>query len=133
MEFPGGLAGKESACSAEDWGSTPGSGKSPGEGNGNPLQYSGLGNPMNRGPWWATVHRVTKELDATQGRNHHKPCGLKTYTGYFPTLKKISIYFSRDYNKRTIWLVLHRIKTVRFLHIKTLPRKLSQIIPVFKS
>ena len=43
-----------------DGGSTLGSGRSPGEGNGNPLQYSSLENPMDRGAWWATVHGVTK-------------------------------------------------------------------------
>ena len=48
-----------------DTGSIPGSGKSPGEGNDNPLQYSCLGNPMDRGAWWATVQRVTKESDTT--------------------------------------------------------------------
>ena len=42
-----------------------GSGRSPGEGNGNPLQYSGLGNPMDKETWWATVHGVTKNLDTT--------------------------------------------------------------------
>ena len=45
---------------AGDLGSTPGSGRSPGEGNGNPLQYSCLENHMDRGAWWATVHGVTK-------------------------------------------------------------------------
>ena len=45
-----------SARYAKDVGSIPGSGRSPGEGNGNPLQYSCLGNPMDRGTWWATVH-----------------------------------------------------------------------------
>ena len=55
----------ESACYAGDLGSIPGSGRSPGEGNGNPLQYSCLENPMDRGAWWATVHRVT-ELDRTE-------------------------------------------------------------------
>ena len=54
------LSGKESACNAEDWGFIPGSGRSPGEGNGNPFQYSCLGNPMDRGVWWATVHGVAK-------------------------------------------------------------------------
>ena len=53
------LSGKESACQAGDVGSITGSGRSPGEGNGNLLQYSCLGNPMNRGGWWATVHGVT--------------------------------------------------------------------------
>ena len=58
--FPGGSNGKESACNAGDPGSTPGSGRSPGEGNGNSLQYSCLENPMGRGAWWATVHGVVK-------------------------------------------------------------------------
>ena len=48
------------AGDARDVCSIPGSGKSPGERNDNPLQYSCLGNPMDRGAWWATVHRVTK-------------------------------------------------------------------------
>ena len=48
------------ARDARDVGSIPGSGKSPGGGHGNPLQYSCLENPMDRGAWWATVHRVTK-------------------------------------------------------------------------
>ena len=58
--FPGGSDGKESACSTGDPGSIPGSGRSPGEGNGNPLQHTCLENPMNRGAWQATVHGVTR-------------------------------------------------------------------------
>ena len=49
----------------EVMGSIPGSGRSPGEGNNNPLQYSCLGNPMGRGTWWATVHGVPKESNVT--------------------------------------------------------------------
>ena len=60
LRFPGGSVGKECACSAGDWGSIPGSGRSLGEGNGSPLQCSFLGNPMDRGAWQATVHGVTK-------------------------------------------------------------------------
>ena len=60
LGFPGGSNGKESACNAGDLGSIPRWGRSPGEGNGNPLQYSCLENPMDRGAWWATVHGVTK-------------------------------------------------------------------------
>ena len=60
MGFPGGSEVKESACNAGDLGSIPGSGRSPGEGNGNPLQYSCLETPMDGGAWWATVHRVAK-------------------------------------------------------------------------
>ena len=58
--FPDGSEVKASACNAEDLGSIPGPGRSLGEGNGNPLQYSCLENPMDRGTWWAIVHRVAK-------------------------------------------------------------------------
>ena len=58
--FPGGSEVKVSACNEGDLGSIPGSGRSPGEGNGNPLQYSCLENPMVGGVWWATVHGVAK-------------------------------------------------------------------------
>ena len=60
LDFPGGSAGKESVCNAGNLGSIPGSGRSPGEGNSNPLQYSFLENSTDRGGWWATVHGVTK-------------------------------------------------------------------------
>ena len=58
--FPCGSDSKVSACNEGDLGSIPGSGRSPGEGNGNPLQHSCLENPMDRGAWWATVHGVAK-------------------------------------------------------------------------
>ena len=58
--FPGGSDGKEPAHSAGDPSSIPGSGRSPGEGHGNPPQHSCLENPMDRGAWWATVHTVAK-------------------------------------------------------------------------
>ena len=54
------LSGKESTCNSGEEGLIPGSGRSPGEGNGNLLQYSCLGNPMDRGAWWAIVHGVVK-------------------------------------------------------------------------
>ena len=60
LGLPWWLSGKEFTCNAGDMGSIPGSGRSPGEGNGNSLQYSCLENSMDRGAWWATVHRVTK-------------------------------------------------------------------------
>ena len=66
--LPGDLVVKNLPSSegdAGDLGSVPGSGRSSGEGNGSPLQYSFLENSMDRGPWWATVHRVTKELNMT--------------------------------------------------------------------
>ena len=62
MVFPSSSDGKASACNLGDLGSIPGSGRSPEEGNGNPLQYSCLENSMDQGAWWATVHGVTKSL-----------------------------------------------------------------------
>ena len=61
MGFPGGSDGKESACDAGDPGSIPGSGRSPGEGNGSPLQYSCLQNSMDRGALQATVYTILAE------------------------------------------------------------------------
>ena len=68
MGFPGGSMVKNlpaNAGATGDVGSIAGSGRSPGGGNSNPLQYSCLGNPTGRGAWGATVHGVTKELDTT--------------------------------------------------------------------
>ena len=72
--FPGGSDGKESACNVGDLGSVPGSGRSPGEGNGNPLQYSCLGNPMDRGAWQAIVHGVTESDMTEQLTLTYLPC-----------------------------------------------------------
>ena len=60
VNFPGGSGGKESVCSAGDLGLISGLGRSPGEGNGNPLQYSCLENPMDGGTWQATIHAVAR-------------------------------------------------------------------------
>ena len=68
--FPGGSAGKESACKEGDPGLISGLGRSPGEGNGSPLQYACLENPMDRGAWRATVH----------GESH----GERSLAGYSP-------------------------------------------------
>ena len=69
--FPGDSVVKNLCANAGDMGSIPGSGRSPGEGNGNPLQYACLGNPMDRGAWQATVHGVTKESDMTKQLNNN--------------------------------------------------------------
>ena len=60
VDVPGGSDGKQTACTAGDTGSAPGSGRSPGEGSGNPRQCSCLGNPTDGGAWWATVCGVAK-------------------------------------------------------------------------
>ena len=69
--LPQWLSGKESACNAGDAGSIPGSGGSPGQGKGSPLQYSCLGNPMDRGAWWVKVHGIATEFDKTQCLNNN--------------------------------------------------------------
>jgi len=60
LGFPAASDSEESACNAGDPGSIPGLGRSPGEEDGNPLQYSCLGNSMDRGAWWATVYGIAK-------------------------------------------------------------------------
>ena len=69
------LRGKESACNAGDPDLIHGLGRSPGEGNGHPPQYSSLENPMDRGAWWATVHELTKRLSD----EHFQPCSKENY------------------------------------------------------
>ena len=66
LGFPGDSDSKESACNAGDLASIPGLGRSSGEGNGNPFQYSCLEKSMNRGAWQAIIHGVSKELDTTE-------------------------------------------------------------------
>ena len=70
FSFAGGAEGKASACNAGDLGSIPGLGRPPGEGNGNPLQYSCLENPMDGGAWGATVHGVAKSRTRLSNFTH---------------------------------------------------------------
>ena len=71
--FPGGSEVKASACNAGDLGSIPGLGRSSGEGNSNPLQYSCLENPIDRGAWWATLHGVAKSRTRLSDFTSHDP------------------------------------------------------------
>ena len=71
LGFPGGPVVKNPPASAGDADSIPGSGRSPGVGNGNPLQYSCLGNPMDRGAWWATVPWGYKDSGTTERLSTH--------------------------------------------------------------
>jgi len=70
QDFPGGSEGKATAYNAGDLGSIAGSGKSPGEGNGNPLQYSCLENSMDGGAWWATIHGVARSWTRLSNFTH---------------------------------------------------------------
>ena len=82
--FLGGSAVKNPPADAGDAGSIPRLGRSPGEGNGNLLQYSCLGNPMDRGAWWALVQRVPKESDTKQQqRQHHNIAQLVKGSAFF--------------------------------------------------
>ena len=74
-DFTGGSAGKESACNVGDLGSIPGLGRSFGEGNGNPLQYSCLENPVDIGAWWAAVHGVTQSRTQLKQLSMHACIG----------------------------------------------------------
>ena len=69
--LPGSSNGKESACNMGGLGLIPGWGRSPGEGHGNPLQYSCLENPVDRGAWWAVVHGVTKSWTSLTAFHFH--------------------------------------------------------------
>ena len=89
--FPGGLVVKNPPANAADAGSIPGSGRSLGGGNGNPLQYSCLDNPMGRGAWWATVHGIAKGQTQLSEHTHTPPavyCGLWKSQSYPPPKKK---------------------------------------------
>ena len=82
--------GKESACNAGDPGSIPGFGRFPGEGHENPLQYSCLENPMDRGAWWTTVHRVA--MSQTRLSNSTLSTSVKTPMTFFTEQEQIKIH-----------------------------------------
>ena len=96
LGFPGGAGVKNPPANAEDAGSIPESGRSPRKGNGNPLQYSCLKNPMDRGTWRATAHGVSKESDETEWLNvtifHGKKKCLRVLRG--PVRTAYSTYSS---------------------------------------
>ena len=85
--FPRWLSGKESSYNAGDMGSIPGSGRAPGEGNGNPFQYFCLRNPIDRGAWRVTILGVTKELDMTWQLNNNNMKTKSLRTVYFISRK----------------------------------------------
>ena len=79
--FHGGSVTKESTCNAENPGSIPGLGRSPGEGNGYTLQYSCLENPVDRGAWWATVNGdAVSDMIDTHSETEGGSCGAEPFT-----------------------------------------------------
>ena len=116
QSFPDGSDGKESSCNAGDLSSTPGLGRSPGEGNGYPLQYSCLENSMDRGIWWATVHGLTKSptklkrLTPSLSKWKLKSLSLCSPTDYTVheilqarTLEWVAFPFSRESSQSRDW------------------------------
>ena len=98
--FPGGSESKETACNAGDLGLIPGLGRSSGEENGSPLQYSCLKNPIDRGTWWATVHGVAKSWDTTDQLTlslSHSPCSLEQHNCFLalPTTQPTSWVYTQ--------------------------------------
>ena len=98
--FPGSSDGKVSACNVGDPGSIPGLGRSPGEGNGNPLQYSYLENSMDRGAWWAAVHVVAQIR--TWLSMHPRICVCMSYNRIKLKKKKILLNFILQWIDKSI-------------------------------
>ena len=118
--FPGGSEGKASACNTGDPGSIPGSGRSPGEGNGNPLQYSCLGNPMDGGTWWATVHGVTESQMQLSDITFTLPAVcllLSTFSSADPT--PLVNVFHLDWPFPSPWSSLVLYSAARFILLKS--------------
>ena len=103
LGFPGGSEGKASAYSAGDLGSIPGSGRSPGEGNGNPVQYSCLENPMDRGAWWATVHGIAKSQTRLSDFTSLTNIWLFVTPRTLRVLQWVTISFSREFSWPKDW------------------------------
>ena len=89
--FPGGSDGKESACNVGDLGSIPGSGRSPGEGSGYPLQYSCLRSPVYRGAWRATVHGVAKSWTQRKQLSTAQHLNENTEESRLPSSKELKV------------------------------------------
>ena len=100
LSFPGSSDGKKSACNSGDLGWIPGSGRAPGEGNGNPLQYSCLEISMDRRAWWPTVHGGCKEADTTERLSLFTH--ILTKAGFLITLRKILLGLNMTCNRNIL-------------------------------
>ena len=110
LGFPGGSDRKESAYGVGDQGSVPGSGGSPGEGNGNLIQCSCLENPMDRGAWQATVHRVTKSRTE-----------LSNFTFTFTGQERVTWTEELELGGRTRYVMTWKESCRRYSRTETLP------------
>ena len=93
--FPGGAVVKNLAANARDTrdiGLIPGSGRSPGEGNGNPLQYSCLENPTDRGAWWATVCRAARSWTRLSEHTHIRFVGIELFISSVQSLSRVRFF-----------------------------------------
>ena len=107
--FPGGVSGKESPCqrgSCKRQGPIPGSGRSSGGGHGNPLQYSCLENPMDRGAWWAILHGVSKSCTQLNRLSTHTQ---QEYTGNSLVAQWLRIYFPMQGTR--IWSLVRELRS----------------------
>ena len=108
MSFPGSSIVKNLPAKAGDMDSIPGSGRPPGEGNGNPLQYFCLGNPVDRRAWWATVHRVTRAGHSLVTKPPHQPEPC-TFKGVLVDLLSISMY-CQTFEKKAVLSDVQKVK-----------------------
>ena len=106
-----GSEGKASACNAGNLGSIPGSGRSPGEGNGNPLQYSCLENSMDWGAWWATVHGVA-ESDTPVWLHFHFHYLTKLFILSYYSNKNNFVIFIQILFFKIVWSMLQLLNSV---------------------
>ena len=103
--LPGSSDSKESACSMGDPDSIPVSGRCPGGGNGNPLQYSCLENPMDRGTWWIILHGVVKSWTRLSDKHTHSDClEMGINKNWMPTKCHALIHWKKEYNLKSLKL-----------------------------
>ena len=115
--FPGGSEDKASACNAGDPGTIPGLGRSPGEGNGNPLQYSCPENPMGRGAWQATVHGVAKSQTWLSNFTHthtllqvlSPPNSSNVHRKFGRILRKSLLWYRTEFGKQNSYKVFSQV------------------------
>ena len=115
--FPHSSVGRESACNSGNSGLIPGLGRSPGEGNGNPLQYSGLENPMDRGAWRAIVCRVPKSQTQVKRLRTHTVQHRKWKVNV-GALHQSSPFRSGQFPHILVWVCLRVFSSMQFSHMR---------------